>query len=175
MVGLDYLRGFHDSVHHLSAGTCLCLLSCTLTHPCSALHTQLWQQGARGQLLPVLQCQAWAASSAHPTVPTAAPQLYNEEILDLFDSTRDPEARHRKSNIKIHEDASGSIYTTGVTSRLISSQDEVGAGGDTHRAGVAAGCHWPGMCYVGTAWWGEISPRMGVQSWGCSGKDQCVH
>ncbi|NWT75824.1 KI21B protein, partial [Prunella himalayana] len=52
-------------------------------------------------------------------------QLYNEEILDLFDSTRDPDARHRKSNIKIHEDASGSIYTTGVTSRLISSQDEL--------------------------------------------------
>lgn len=52
-------------------------------------------------------------------------QLYNEEILDLFDSTRDPENRHRKSNIKIHEDASGGIYTTGVTSRLISSQDEV--------------------------------------------------
>uniref|UniRef100_A0A8B9MFZ3 Kinesin-like protein KIF21B n=1 Tax=Accipiter nisus TaxID=211598 RepID=A0A8B9MFZ3_9AVES len=51
-------------------------------------------------------------------------ELYNEEILDLFDSARDPDARHRKSNIKIHEDASGSIYTTGVTSRLISSQDE---------------------------------------------------
>ncbi|XP_051494883.1 kinesin-like protein KIF21B isoform X1 [Apus apus] len=52
-------------------------------------------------------------------------ELYNEEILDLFDSSRDPDARHRKSNIKIHEDASGSIYTTGVTSRLISSQDEL--------------------------------------------------
>uniref|UniRef100_A0A8C3RE94 Kinesin family member 21B n=1 Tax=Cyanoderma ruficeps TaxID=181631 RepID=A0A8C3RE94_9PASS len=52
-------------------------------------------------------------------------ELYNEEILDLFDSTRDPDSRHRKSNIKIHEDASGSIYTTGVTSRLISSQDEL--------------------------------------------------
>ncbi|KAI2659276.1 Kinesin-like protein KIF21B [Labeo rohita] len=46
-------------------------------------------------------------------------ELYNEEILDLFDSTRDPEARGRKSNIKIHEDGSGSIYTTGVTSRLL--------------------------------------------------------
>ncbi|KFV10570.1 Kinesin-like KIF21A, partial [Pterocles gutturalis] len=52
-------------------------------------------------------------------------ELYNEEILDLFDSARDPDARHRKSNIKIHEDASGNIYTTGVTSRLISSQDEL--------------------------------------------------
>lgn len=52
-------------------------------------------------------------------------QLYNEEILDLFDSARDPDARHRRSNIKIHEDANGGIYTTGVTARLISSQEEV--------------------------------------------------
>uniref|UniRef100_A0A673LDL0 Kinesin family member 21B n=1 Tax=Sinocyclocheilus rhinocerous TaxID=307959 RepID=A0A673LDL0_9TELE len=52
-------------------------------------------------------------------------ELYNEEILDLFDSTRDPEARGRKSNIKIHEDGSGGIYTTGVTSRLVSSEEEV--------------------------------------------------
>ncbi|XP_064129494.1 kinesin-like protein KIF21B isoform X9 [Loxodonta africana] len=52
-------------------------------------------------------------------------ELYNEEILDLFDSTRDPDARHRRSNIKIHEDANGGIYTTGVTSRLISSQEEL--------------------------------------------------
>ncbi|XP_016043165.1 kinesin-like protein KIF21B isoform X6 [Erinaceus europaeus] len=52
-------------------------------------------------------------------------ELYNEEILDLFDSTRDPDSRHRKSNIKIHEDASGGIYTTGVTSRLINSQEEL--------------------------------------------------
>ncbi|XP_051532396.1 kinesin-like protein KIF21B isoform X5 [Myxocyprinus asiaticus] len=52
-------------------------------------------------------------------------ELYNEEILDLFDSTRDPEARGRKSNIKIHEDGSGGIYTTGVTSRLVSSEDEL--------------------------------------------------
>lgn len=49
-------------------------------------------------------------------------QLYNEEILDLFDSTRDP---GRKSNIKIHEDGSGGIYTSGVTSRLVNSEDEV--------------------------------------------------
>ena len=51
-------------------------------------------------------------------------QLYNEEILDLFDGSRDPESRNRKSNIKIHEDASGSIYTTGVTSRLVQSEEE---------------------------------------------------
>ncbi|XP_025049106.1 kinesin-like protein KIF21B [Alligator sinensis] len=52
-------------------------------------------------------------------------ELYNEEILDLFDSARDPDSRHRKSNIKIHEDANGGIYTTGVTSRLINTQDEL--------------------------------------------------
>uniref|UniRef100_A0A8D0TWF4 Kinesin motor domain-containing protein n=1 Tax=Sus scrofa TaxID=9823 RepID=A0A8D0TWF4_PIG len=52
-------------------------------------------------------------------------ELYNEEILDLFDSARDPDARHRRSNIKIHEDANGGIYTTGVTARLISSQEEL--------------------------------------------------
>ncbi|KAJ8259637.1 hypothetical protein GJAV_G00171730 [Gymnothorax javanicus] len=52
-------------------------------------------------------------------------ELYNEEILDLFDSGRDLDSRGRKSNIKIHEDAAGSIYTTGVTSRLVSSEEEL--------------------------------------------------
>ncbi|XP_015198128.2 kinesin-like protein KIF21B isoform X3 [Lepisosteus oculatus] len=52
-------------------------------------------------------------------------ELYNEEILDLFDSTRDLDARGRKSNIKIHEDSNGGIYTTGVTSRLVSSEEEL--------------------------------------------------
>ncbi|XP_043932542.1 kinesin-like protein KIF21B isoform X2 [Protopterus annectens] len=52
-------------------------------------------------------------------------ELYNEEILDLFDASRDPESRHRKSNIKIHEDASGGIYTTGVASRLVNSEEEL--------------------------------------------------
>ncbi|XP_058229526.1 kinesin-like protein KIF21B isoform X2 [Hemibagrus wyckioides] len=49
-------------------------------------------------------------------------ELYNEEILDLFDSARDP---GRKSNIKIHEDSNGGIYTSGVTSRLVSSEEEL--------------------------------------------------
>ena len=52
-------------------------------------------------------------------------QLYNEEILDLFDGAKDPESRSRKSSIKIHEDAGGSIYTSGVTSRLVQSEEEV--------------------------------------------------
>ncbi|XP_036926382.1 kinesin-like protein KIF21B isoform X5 [Sturnira hondurensis] len=52
-------------------------------------------------------------------------ELYNEEVLDLFDGTRDPDARRRKSNIKIHEDANGGISTVGVTTRLINSQEEL--------------------------------------------------
>uniref|UniRef100_A0A673CFF6 Kinesin-like protein KIF21A n=1 Tax=Sphaeramia orbicularis TaxID=375764 RepID=A0A673CFF6_9TELE len=48
-------------------------------------------------------------------------ELYNEEVLDLFDSTRDLEARKQKSNIKIHEDANGGIYTVGVTTRTVTS------------------------------------------------------
>ncbi|KAK3536928.1 hypothetical protein QTP86_027059, partial [Hemibagrus guttatus] len=55
-------------------------------------------------------------------VHVLALQLYNEEILDLFDSARDP---GRKSNIKIHEDSNGGIYTSGVTSRLVSSEEEL--------------------------------------------------
>ncbi|XP_067913305.1 kinesin-like protein KIF21B isoform X1 [Heterodontus francisci] len=52
-------------------------------------------------------------------------ELYNEEILDLFDSTRDLDSRHRKSNIKIHEDANGTIYTSGVVSRVVNSEQEM--------------------------------------------------
>ncbi|XP_048409691.1 kinesin-like protein KIF21A isoform X1 [Stegostoma tigrinum] len=52
-------------------------------------------------------------------------ELYNEEILDLFDSIRDLESRHKKSNIKIHEDANGGIYTVGVTTRTVSSEAEM--------------------------------------------------
>ncbi|XP_073336302.1 kinesin-like protein KIF21A isoform X3 [Pagrus major] len=52
-------------------------------------------------------------------------ELYNEEVLDLFDSTRDIEARKQRSNIKIHEDASGGIYTVGVTTRTVTSAAEM--------------------------------------------------
>ncbi|XP_078276005.1 kinesin-like protein KIF21A isoform X2 [Rhinoraja longicauda] len=52
-------------------------------------------------------------------------ELYNEEILDLFDSLRDLEARHKKSNIKIHEYANGGIYTVGVTTRMINTEAEM--------------------------------------------------
>ncbi|KAA8590350.1 hypothetical protein FQN60_014284 [Etheostoma spectabile] len=48
--------------------------------------------------------------------------LYNEEVLDLFESTRDTK---QKSHIKIHEDATGGIYTVGVTTRSVSSEAEM--------------------------------------------------
>ncbi|XP_053723895.1 kinesin-like protein KIF21B isoform X2 [Synchiropus splendidus] len=71
--------------------------------------------------------QAQEAGTQPPEFKVSAQflELYNEEILDLFDGARDPESRSRKSNIKIHEDGSGSIYTTGVTSRLVHSEDEL--------------------------------------------------
>ncbi|XP_021347987.1 kinesin-like protein KIF21A [Mizuhopecten yessoensis] len=51
-------------------------------------------------------------------------ELYNEEIFDLLDITRDPESRGKKSHVKIHEDATGGIYVVGVTTRpVISPQD----------------------------------------------------
>uniref|UniRef100_A0A3Q3E623 Kinesin family member 21A n=1 Tax=Labrus bergylta TaxID=56723 RepID=A0A3Q3E623_9LABR len=49
-------------------------------------------------------------------------ELYNEEVLDLFDSVRDMK---QKSHIKIHEDANGGIYTVGVTTRTVSSAAEM--------------------------------------------------
>ncbi|CAL8242128.1 unnamed protein product [Merluccius merluccius] len=53
-------------------------------------------------------------------------ELYNEEVLDLFDSTRDAaEARRQKSSVRIHEDASGGIYTVGVTTRTVTSEEEM--------------------------------------------------
>ncbi|KAJ8393382.1 hypothetical protein AAFF_G00061040 [Aldrovandia affinis] len=52
-------------------------------------------------------------------------ELYNEEVLDLFDSTGDNEAKKQKSHIKIHEDANGGIYTVGVTTRTVTSEAEM--------------------------------------------------
>uniref|UniRef100_G1N635 Kinesin motor domain-containing protein n=1 Tax=Meleagris gallopavo TaxID=9103 RepID=G1N635_MELGA len=51
--------------------------------------------------------------------------LYNEEILDLFDTTRDIDAKNKKSNIKIHEDSAGGIYTVGVTTRTVNGESEM--------------------------------------------------
>uniref|UniRef100_A0A8C6YI68 Kinesin family member 21A n=1 Tax=Naja naja TaxID=35670 RepID=A0A8C6YI68_NAJNA len=52
-------------------------------------------------------------------------ELYNEEVLDLFDSTRDIDSKNKKSNIKIHEDSAGGIYTVGVTTRTVNAESEM--------------------------------------------------
>ncbi|XP_051485924.1 kinesin-like protein KIF21A isoform X6 [Apus apus] len=52
-------------------------------------------------------------------------ELYNEEILDLFDTTRDIDTKNKKSNIKIHEDSAGGIYTVGVTTRSVNGESEM--------------------------------------------------
>ncbi|XP_063164046.1 kinesin-like protein KIF21A isoform X7 [Candoia aspera] len=52
-------------------------------------------------------------------------ELYNEEVLDLFDSTRDIDSKNKKSNIKIHEDSAGGIYTVGVTTRTVNAEAEM--------------------------------------------------
>eukprot|EP00731_Ephydatia_muelleri_P014567 Em0008g287a len=46
-------------------------------------------------------------------------ELYNEEIIDLFDANRDSSRR-----LKIHEDNSGSIYVAGATSQRVQSAAE---------------------------------------------------
>ncbi|XP_054844246.1 kinesin-like protein KIF21A isoform X7 [Eublepharis macularius] len=52
-------------------------------------------------------------------------ELYNEEVLDLFDTTRDIDSKNKKSNIKIHEDSAGGIYTVGVTTRTVNAEAEM--------------------------------------------------
>ncbi|XP_064141238.1 kinesin-like protein KIF21A [Loxodonta africana] len=52
-------------------------------------------------------------------------ELYNEEVLDLFDTARDIDAKNKKSNIKIHEDSTGGIYTVGVTTRTVNTESEM--------------------------------------------------
>lgn len=63
-------------------------------------------------------------------------QLYNEEVLDLFDTTRDIDSKNKKSNIRIHEDSTGGIYTVGVTTRTVNTQAEVRACSDRNPASL---------------------------------------
>ena len=51
-------------------------------------------------------------------------ELYNEDVIDLFDATKDYSLAKTKSGIKIHEDAKHSIYLSGVTSKAIHSAEE---------------------------------------------------
>ena len=43
----------------------------------------------------------------------------------MFDTTRDIDAKNKKSNIRIHEDSTGGIYTVGVTTRTVNTEPEV--------------------------------------------------
>lgn len=65
------------------------------------------------------------SSTSPPTFQVLAEfmELYNEDIYDLFACSS--EGKRTKSNIKIHEDSSGSIYTQGVTSQTVNSYQEV--------------------------------------------------
>lgn len=51
-------------------------------------------------------------------------ELYNEDVIDLFDTTKDYALAKVKSGIRIHEDAKHSIYLSGVTSKAIHSAEE---------------------------------------------------
>ncbi|CAH8554359.1 unnamed protein product [Heterobilharzia americana] len=46
-------------------------------------------------------------------------ELYNEELVDLLDSEK-----VRKPHLRLHENAQGDIYLTGVSTRLVSSLDD---------------------------------------------------
>ncbi|VDQ00044.1 unnamed protein product [Trichobilharzia regenti] len=46
-------------------------------------------------------------------------ELYNEELVDLLDSER-----VQKPHLRLHENAQGDIYLTGVSTRLVSSLDD---------------------------------------------------
>ncbi|XP_024084016.1 kinesin-like protein KIF21A isoform X2 [Cimex lectularius] len=51
-------------------------------------------------------------------------ELYNEEIIDLFDTSRDYSSNRGKSGIRIHEDTNHCIYLTGVTSQRVTSAED---------------------------------------------------
>ena len=51
-------------------------------------------------------------------------ELYNEEIIDLFDNNPTQVKNGKKSGVRIHEDANGNIYTVGITSRVVMSEED---------------------------------------------------
>ncbi|TRY72220.1 hypothetical protein TCAL_03875, partial [Tigriopus californicus] len=55
-------------------------------------------------------------------VSTQFMELYNEEVLDLFDNNGC--GKNKKSGIRIHEDANGNIYMAGITSRPVHTEEE---------------------------------------------------
>lgn len=58
------------------------------------------------------------------TVDAQFMELYKEQIFDLLDTTRCVIDKDKKSQVKIHEDASGNIYTVGVSMHSVSTVDE---------------------------------------------------
>nr|AAP97680.1 kinesin-like protein KIF2 [Homo sapiens] len=53
-------------------------------------------------------------------------ELYNEEVLDLFDTTRDIDAKSKKSNIRIHEDSTGgNLYCGRLPTRTVNTESEM--------------------------------------------------
>ncbi|CAL1278544.1 unnamed protein product [Larinioides sclopetarius] len=50
-------------------------------------------------------------------------ELYNEEVIDLLDTTRDLDNKKR-THVRIHEDADGKIYTHGVIAQCVTSAEE---------------------------------------------------
>ncbi|KAF6779862.1 hypothetical protein AHF37_00633 [Paragonimus kellicotti] len=71
----------------------------------------------------ISQCRSQAAAKHEPVpefkVVAQFLELYNEELVDLLDSDKS-----RKSHLRLHENAQGDIYLTGVSTRLVSSLDD---------------------------------------------------
>ncbi|XP_022162800.1 kinesin-like protein KIF21A [Myzus persicae] len=62
--------------------------------------------------------------SPHFAVTAQFLELYNEEIIDLFDTANDYSIAKNKSSIRIHEDMQHNIYVTGVSWKPINSASE---------------------------------------------------
>ncbi|XP_050438824.1 kinesin-like protein KIF21A isoform X2 [Adelges cooleyi] len=60
----------------------------------------------------------------HFTVTAQFLELYNEEIIDLFDTACDYSSAKSKNGIRIHEDMQHNIYVTGVSWKTINSASE---------------------------------------------------
>ncbi|XP_077550325.1 kinesin-like protein 31E isoform X2 [Haemaphysalis longicornis] len=52
-------------------------------------------------------------------------ELYNEDVIDLLNPTKDINELGKKSVIRIHEDSKGEIYTIGVTTKNVQSAEQV--------------------------------------------------
>ncbi|XP_040567883.2 LOW QUALITY PROTEIN: kinesin-like protein KIF21A [Lepeophtheirus salmonis] len=81
------------------------------------------------QLFEGIRIRTEAAEAANLPPPefkvsTQFMELYNEEVIDLFDMKTSLPNISKKSGIRIHEDSNGNIYTVGVTTRTVRSKEE---------------------------------------------------